>query len=128
MRAIIYHPRAGLRLFCLISLTLALAFLLDSPGRFFVPRARGAAIIQNDFPVTTVSAASYVGSPLTVAKNSIVAAFGTQLATGTKSALDQPLPTMLLGSSVTVNGTPAPLFYVSPNQINYLIPPDAAEG
>src|SRR5262245_32562926 len=128
MRAIIHHPRAGLRLFCLISLTLALAFLLDSPGRFFVPGARGAAIVQNDFPVTTVSAASYVGPPLTVAKNSIVAAFGTQLATGIQSAPAQPLPTSLLGSSVTVNGTPAPLFYVSPNQINYLIPPDAAEG
>jgi hypothetical protein len=113
MNAILHHPRAGFRLFCLISLALALAFLLDLHRGIFVPGARGAAIIQNDFPVTTVSAASYLGSPLTVAKNSIVAAFGTQLATGIKAAEDQPLPNTLLSTTVTVNGTIAPLFFVS---------------
>ncbi|MGH9934640.1 MAG: hypothetical protein ACREAM_00245, partial [Blastocatellia bacterium] len=117
------------RLFCLIAAILALAALLDLSGRIFVPgRARSAAIVQNSVPVTTVSAASFIGSPATIAKNSIVAAFGTQLATGVQAAVSQPLPTTLLGTSVAVNGTLAPLFFVSPEQVNYLIPPTAADG
>ena len=117
------------RLFRLIAIILALAALLDLSGRIFVPgRARGAAIIQNSVPVTTVSAASFIGSPATIAKNSIAAAFGTQLAAGVQAASSQPLPTTMLGTSVTVNGTLASLFFVSPEQVNYLIPPNAADG
>lgn len=112
-----------------IAVTLAIAALLDLAGRVFVHgSARAAVTVQNSVPVTTVSAASFVGSPATIAKNSIVAAFGTQLATGVQSASSQPLPTTLLTTAVTVNGTPAPLFFVSPGQINYLIPPNAADG
>ncbi|MGE0128320.1 MAG: IPT/TIG domain-containing protein [Blastocatellales bacterium] len=112
-----------------IAIALTLAALLDLAGRMFVPGgAKAATIIQNSVPVTTVSAASFVGLPATIAKNSIVAAFGTQLATGVQSASSQPLPTALLGTSVTVNGTLAPLFFVSPGQVNYLIPPNAADG
>lgn len=93
-----------------------------------LPGARAAVTIQNSYPVTTVSAASYVGSPAPLAPNSIVAAFGTQLAIGTQSAATQPLPTTLLGTTVTVNNIPAQLFFVSPNQINYLIPANVPAG
>jgi uncharacterized protein (TIGR03437 family) len=117
------------RLFYPIAIILALAALLDLGARIFVPgEVKAAAIIQNSVPVTTVSAASFVGLPSSVAKNSIVAAFGTQLATGTQIASSQPLPTTLLTTNVTVNGTPAPLFFVSPTQVNYLIPPATADG
>ncbi len=95
---------------------------------FVPPAAKAAAIIQNPVPVISVSAASFVGSPATLATNSIVAAFGTQLASGTQVATSQPLPTALLNTSVTVNGARAPLFFVSPDQVNYLIPPNTAEG
>ena len=80
--------------------------------------ARAAMTIQNSYPVTCVSAASYLGSPGALAPNSIVAAFGTQLATGTLAANSLPLPTSLLTTRVTVAGIPAPLFFVSTNQIN----------
>jgi uncharacterized protein (TIGR03437 family) len=73
----------------------------------------------------TVSAADY--SP-NAAPGSIVAAFGSNLATTTQAARSLPLPTTLAGVSVTVNGTPAPLFFVSPFQINYQIPPTTAVG
>src|SRR5262245_3863244 len=126
----IHHLRTEPRILCLIAITMALAALLDLSWRIFVPGvARGAAIVQNSVPVSTVSAASFLGSPTTIAKNSIVAAFGTQLATGAQAATPgQPLPTTLLSTSVTVNDTLAQLFYVSPGQINYLVPPNIADG
>ena len=104
----------------LLSLLAALAWLL--------PRARAAAQIQNSIAVASVSAASFVGAPAALAPNSIVAAFGTNLAPGTLAASSQPLPTTLLGTTVTVNGAPAPLYFVSPTQINYLIPAGTAAG
>ena len=112
-----------------IAIIIAIVVSSDLAGRAFVPApAEAAAIVQNSVPVASVSAASFIGSPATLATNSIVAAFGTQLASGTQAATSQPLPTTLAGTSVTVNGAPAPLFFVSPGQVNYLIPPNAAEG
>lgn len=79
----------------------------------------------------TVSAASYASSQL--APESIVAGFGPNVATGLASASSLPLPTVLGGVSIKVrdaNGVerPAPLFFVSPNQINYQIPEGTAPG
>ncbi len=78
-----------------------------------------------------VSAASYKGDRL--ATDSIVAAFGTDLATATLGASSTPLPTTLAGTKVVIkdsagNERNAPLFFVSPNQVNYQIPPDIAAG
>ena len=81
----------------------------------------------SSIPVTTVSAASFESVP--VAPEAIVAAFGTQLASQTVIATDadpnQPgiqLPTELAGTTVEVKGRKAGLFFVSPNQVNYLVP------
>lgn len=52
----------------------------------------------------------------------IVAAFGLNLATSTPATPGSPLPTQLAGTTVTLNGTPVPLYYVSPTQINLQIP------
>lgn len=81
--------------------------------------------------VATVSAASYSGQ--TLAPESIVAAFGTNLATSVAVADTTPLPTSLAGTTVRVRdslGTerPAPLFFVAPQQVNYLIPAGTAAG
>jgi uncharacterized protein (TIGR03437 family) len=87
-------------------------------------------------PVTSVSAASYSASGL--ASEAIAAAFGTRLATTVMTASGTPecpncLPTELAGTTVKVKdsaGTerPAPLFFVSPGQVNYLIPADTTVG
>src|SRR5581483_5909173 len=79
----------------------------------------------------TVSAASYGISA--IAGKSIVAAFGTNLTTATTGATAQPLPLTLSGTSIRIKdrtGTErdAPLFYVSPTQINYQIPEGTAAG
>ncbi len=52
----------------------------------------------------------------------IMAVYGTLLAGSALSASTLPLPTMLGGATATVNGTPAPLFFVSPGQINLQVP------
>lgn len=82
-------------------------------------------------PQTTTSAASYSVSAIT--EKAIVAAFGPTLATGTTGAPGLPLPTSLAGTSIKVrdsNGVErlAPLFYVSPDQVNYQIPAGTAAG
>jgi len=84
----------------------------------------------------SVSAASFNGDAL--ASEAIVAAFGARLATTVLVAPGTPdcptcLSTELAGTKVTVKdsvGTerPAPLFFVSPSQVNYLIPEGTAAG
>lgn len=78
-----------------------------------------------------VSAASFNGAQF--APECIVALFGNGLATDTQAANTLPLPTSLLGSSVKITDRLgverlAPLFFVSPNQINLLIPSGTANG
>src|SRR5262245_624375 len=89
------------------------------------------AMAMNQSPLATVSAASYVGP--VVAAEAIVSAFGVGLAPGVESASSLPLPTELAGVKVAITdgqgmGWVAPLFFVSPSQINYQIPPAAASG
>lgn len=57
-----------------------------------------------------------------VARGSIAAAFGTQLANATVSAPSGNLPFELAGVTVTVNGVAARLIFVSPGQINFVVP------
>ena len=88
-----------------------------------------AAAAQNTLAV--VSAASYNGA--TLAAEEIAAAFGSNLATATLSATTVPLPTTLAGTSVKVRDSfgserLAPLFFVSPTQINYQLPAGTANG
>jgi uncharacterized protein (TIGR03437 family) len=64
----------------------------------------------------------------TVAPGSIASIFGTNLATQTVSSSQMPLPTTLGGTTVYVNGVAAPLFYVSPTQINFQVPSETATG
>jgi len=63
----------------------------------------------------------------------MVTVFGDQLASTVQSATEQPLPTALGDSAINIkdaNGVDraAGLYYVSPNQINFKIPTDTAEG
>jgi uncharacterized protein (TIGR03437 family) len=52
----------------------------------------------------------------------VVSLFGANLASSRATAQGDPLPTQLAGTSVTVNGAKAPLFFVSPTQINLQLP------
>ena len=64
-----------------------------------------------------------------LAQGDIAALFGDQLTYGDpQQASSLPLQTSLGGTQVLVNGQPAPVYYVSPGQINFEIPIDAATG
>lgn len=78
-----------------------------------------------------ISTASYVAGP--IAPASIASIFASGLAITPGTALSSPLPTSLNGVTVTfqdssgVSGQ-APLFFVSPGQINLEVPPALAAG
>jgi uncharacterized protein (TIGR03437 family) len=98
----------------------------------YVTAASGLSDISAT-PVTTVSAASFEAVP--VAPESIVAAFGAQLATQTVVASDADpntpgiqLPSQLGGTTVEVNNRRAGLFFVSPSQVNYVMPAATESG
>lgn len=80
---------------------------------------------------TSVSGASFTNHDN--AQESILSVFGTNLATTTQSATGATLPTIIAGTRVLVrdsfgNERAAPLFFVSPTQINYQIPPGTETG
>lgn len=88
-----------------------------------------SAFAQN----TTFTSASAGNWQAIVAPDSIVAGFGTGFSTTTTSITSLPLPTNLGNVTISItdsSGTKlsAPMFVVSPGQINYLIPAGAALG
>jgi uncharacterized protein (TIGR03437 family) len=102
------------------------ALVSDMDGGLFIVDATEAITGPR-----TVSAASFNISA--IAPNAIVSAFGPNLASVTQVASTTPLPTTIAGASITLQDSAgierfAPLFFVSPNQINYQIPPGASPG
>jgi uncharacterized protein (TIGR03437 family) len=64
----------------------------------------------------------------TVAPGSVVSIFGQNLSVSTAASQSNPLPQALAGTSVMVDGRLLALMYVSPQQINAVLPPDLPEG
>ncbi len=60
--------------------------------------------------------------------DSIATAFGANLAIGVKTAESEQLPFELAGTTVTINGIPAPVFSVSPDRVDFLVPPTVEPG
>jgi endoglucanase len=80
---------------------------------------------------TTVSAASASG--FAFAPDSLVTGYGAGLASGPQSAANIQLPTSLGGVQVELTNASgaqvlAPLVYVSPGQVNYLVPANVLPG
>jgi uncharacterized protein (TIGR03437 family) len=89
-------------------------------GQLFTVTQAGSA---GSFPVVpaggTVNGANFSSS---VPGGSIGSLFGTNLALSRSFGSSLPLPTTLGGATVEIDGIPAPLFYVSPAQINFQMP------
>ena len=96
---------------------------------FWITAYVAAAAFQVDAQYPTINAvlngASYTTS---IAPGSLATIFGTELASGQLSASSIPLPTQLAGSSVQVGTQLAPLYFVSPGQINFQVPFEATLG
>lgn len=101
----------------------------------FTPEPGGGTSATIPFLVgksaSAVQASSFASTG--IAPDSIAAIFGENLATGVEIAGTLPLPTTLLGTTVTIRDSAgierqAPLFFVSPGQINFLVPGATAIG
>jgi len=84
-------------------------------------------------PFTSVSAAGFRKVAAVVAPNSIVAGFGLNLSNTTAPATTVPLPTTLGGVTLKITDSTntdrlAGLLFVSPGQVNYVIPAGTASG
>lgn len=94
--------------------------------------------------ISSVSSASYArlssnfcgpnacNGNATVTADELVSGFGTGLATGT-SPLDGTFPTTLEGTTITLvdssnTSFQVPMFFASPGQVNYYIPPNVKPG
>jgi uncharacterized protein (TIGR03437 family) len=84
-----------------------------------VPQLSGSGVFLN--PLGVVNAASFAPPGNPISPGQFVALFGTGLAAGTAVA-KPPYPAQLSGVSVQVNGKAAPIYFVSPGQINFLVP------
>jgi hypothetical protein len=92
------------------------------------PPAKAAAQIQ---PLVAVSSATFEVGP--VAADSVVSAFGANLATRVETGTSVPLPTSLAGTTVRVRDSQnterfAQLFFVAPTQVNFVVPTGTTQG
>jgi len=84
--------------------------------------------------LTVLNGASFGKEPSTskaVAPDSIAVATGGALANATQQSQKLPngiFPTNVGGTTVTVNGRAAQIFFVSPGQVNFLVPPQTEIG
>ncbi|SPE39328.1 exported hypothetical protein [Candidatus Sulfopaludibacter sp. SbA3] len=91
------------------------------------------ATVPGAYTVGCGPAASPCNASSTVAPDSLVSAFGTDLATGLTSAGSSTYPTTLGGTSLTLvdssnTSYTVPLTFVAPGQVNYLVPSGVHAG
>jgi uncharacterized protein (TIGR03437 family) len=129
----VFKMRARFRLNNRLTVLAAIITIVTGAIIFQRPSDRSSATVRaqsSTGAVVSVNAASFLG-PLS--PGSIAAAFGTNLSSRTETAQSLPLPTRLANASVRLIDSAgaehaAPLFFVSPGQINYLIPDQVAQG
>jgi len=73
-------------------------------------------------PLGIVNSANFAPATNPIAPNEFITLFGSGMAGGASTAQNLPLPTTLGNVQVLINGTAAPLDYVSPTQIVALVP------
>ncbi len=108
---------------------------VDAQGNLYIAdggnqRIRKVQAAANVRAVASISAASFTPN---LASEALAAAFGVNLAATTQVAASVPLPTVLAGTSLRVRDSQgverfAPLFFVSPGQLNYQVPAGTANG
>jgi uncharacterized protein (TIGR03437 family) len=78
--------------------------------------------------VTISSISNAASGQQTYAPGEIVAVYGTGFANFAQTSSALPLPEFLAGFEATINGNNAPIYYVSPTQVNIQIPYETTTG
>ncbi len=111
---------------------------IDAHSSIFGPAGSPVGLAPD--PLTTATpavalVANAEGGVATIAPNSWVEIKGSNLGPagdtriwGNSDFVNNQLPTSLDGVSVTVNGVPAYVYYISPTQVDILTPPNALSG
>jgi uncharacterized protein (TIGR03437 family) len=101
----------------------ALALAVDSANALYVADVANRVVVHY-VGLSALNSANYLTSRTFLAPNTITALYslGGQFGAGMQSASSLPLPTTMVAIQVQLNGTPLPLYYVSPSQINFLLP------
>jgi uncharacterized protein (TIGR03437 family) len=89
------------------------------------------AVVPNAVPLLTPNGTLHSFDPLVgaaLAPGTIVAIYGQNLAAQAAQPTSIPLPTAFNGTSVIIGGMQAPLYYVSPGQVNAQIPFELSAG
>ena len=114
--------------------------MVDSSGNFYISDSGSSVIRKVNAPVAsttpTISLVSNAfGGSQTIAPNTWIQVKGVNLAPPGDTRIwagsdfvNNQLPTQLDGVTVTVNGKPAFVYFISPTQLNVLTPPDAISG
>jgi uncharacterized protein (TIGR03437 family) len=90
----------------------------------------GGQCIPGAYPLISPGGIGSVANFQTTAvtEGGLVGVFGPNLAATTNAATSVPLPTVIDGASLSINGTRAPLFFVSPLQVNAQVPYETTPG
>jgi uncharacterized protein (TIGR03437 family) len=95
------------------------------PQAVSIPVTFVVGVSQSTVITAVANGASYAQA---FAPGTLMTVFGTQLSATTATAGALPLPLSWVGVSATVNGVSAPLYYVSPVQVNVQIPYETGAG
>ena len=104
--------------------------VVDGGGNLYVSaafRVRKLTRVSSSAPMVSGASNAGSGSPK-VSPGGIFSVYGQGLATSTLVTSSETWPTTLGATSVTVNGKPAPIWFVSPTQINAQLPMETPLG
>ncbi len=85
-----------------------------------VPTVSGSGVFVN--PQGVVNSASNAPAGDAISPGEFIAIYGSSLAANPQQAPSLPFPTTLGGVSVSINGVIAPIYFVSPGQVNCIVP------
>ena len=97
----------------------------NDPGAYEIyfgvqaPALAGTGVFLNPLGVVNAASSAPAGNP--ISPGEFVTLYGTGLAKSNQTAAP-PYPLSLNGVSVLINNKPAPLYFVSPGQLNVLVP------
>jgi uncharacterized protein (TIGR03437 family) len=84
------------------------------------PGVSGSGVFLN--PAGVVNAASSAPFTAGIVRGEFITLYGSNLAPNTQTATTAPFPPALNGVQVLINNAPAPLYFVSQNQISAIVP------
>ena len=101
------------------------AIALGANGNVYITDSNNHALrlLQPVFPVISDGGVGNAASGLPqISPGALASVYGSNFAAAEYRASSLPLGNVLGGLSVTVDGRPAPLLYVGPNQVNFQVP------